>query len=479
MKWEQLLSTQKLAEEKKAPEVFDRFPINAFEKDYAQLVTGAAFRRLQDKTQVFPLDKGDFVRTRLTHSIEVSTVARQLGLMLTNDQGQYRREELARYRQEIPPILMCAALLHDLGNPPFGHFGEALIGEWFRSALDRIDYKGGSLRSWLTPQMAADLENFEGNAQALRMLTKARHRGDMNLSMAVMATLLKYPTDSLSFDHDHPDIKKHKLGYYAAEQAVFTTIVDTLGMHDPEGNVCRHPLTYLMEAADDIAYATADLEDALNKNLFTLDVFIDYYRGCYDPKDIRDHEPLDYTQRMIQQLVDMRGDHPTPESDARVFRSWLAELRSWLMYTAVYRFLRSYDEIMAGTFREDLFYDTNHSVTLKILKKIMAEFAYDSVGILRLELAAESVVTFLLDKFVHAVLYCDKAYQDAEAHKPRSVDQKYLYELPTDYQTDYANTRTGDEGTDLYLRILMATDFLSGMTDTFARTLYRQANGID
>lgn len=479
MKWEQLLSTRKLAEEKKAPEVFDRFPINAFEKDYAQLVTGAAFRRLQDKTQVFPLDKGDFVRTRLTHSIEVSTVARQLGLMLTNDQGQYRREELAQYRQEIPPILMCAALLHDLGNPPFGHFGEALIGEWFRSALDRIDYKGRSLRSWLTPQMAADLENFEGNAQALRMLTKARHRRDMNLSMAVMATLLKYPTDSLSFDHDHPDIKKHKLGYYAAEQAVFTTIVDTLGMRDPEGSVCRHPLTYLMEAADDIAYATADLEDALNKNLFTLDVFIDYYRGCYDPRDIRDHEPLDYTQRMIQQLVDMRGGHPTPESDARVFRSWLADLRSWLMYTAVYRFLRSYDEIMAGTFREDLFYDTNHSVTLKILKKIMAEFAYDSVGILRLELAAESVVTFLLDKFVHAVLYCDKAYQDAEAHKPRSVDQKYLYELPTDYQTDYANTRTGDEGTDLYLRILMATDFLSGMTDTFARTLYRQANGID
>lgn len=480
MNWEQLLSTKKLAEDEELPKVFDRFPINAFEKDYAQLVTGAAFRRLQDKTQVFPLDKGDFVRTRLTHSIEVSTVARQLGMMLADDQGQYRKEELAQYREQIPPILMCAALLHDLGNPPFGHFGEALIGEWFRTVLDRIEYKGRPLRSWLTGQMAADLEHFEGNAQALRMVTKARHRRDISLTMPVMATLIKYPTDSLSFDRRDPDIKKHKLGFYTAEAEVFRTIADTLGMRNENGEICRHPLTYLLEAADDIAYATADLEDALNKGLFTLDVFIQYYQSCYRPEDVQEKQPLDYTDRMIRRLLELRGGQSTPERDAAVFRSWLSELRSWFMYTAVYRFVASYDEIMAGTFREDLFYQTNHSETIRILKQIMAEFAYDSVGALRLEMAAESVVTFLLDKLVHAVLYCDEAYQDRSAgYVPSSVDQKYLFELPRDYQADYDNTRTGEEGMDLYLRILMATDFLSGMTDSFARTLYRQAIGIE
>ena len=146
MEWKQLLSGQKLADGPALPDHFARFPINTFELDYSNLVSSAAFRRLQDKTQVYPLDKGDFVRTRLTHSIEVSSVARQLGMMLTDDRSDYARTELREFRTEIPSVLACVALLHDLGNPPFGHFGEALIGEWFRGALDRLTYKGKPLR---------------------------------------------------------------------------------------------------------------------------------------------------------------------------------------------------------------------------------------------------------------------------------------------------------------------------------------------
>ena len=152
MEWKQLLSDRKLAQAPALPDQFSRFPINPFELDYSNLVSSAAFRRLQDKTQVYPLDKGDFVRTRLTHSIEVSTVARQLGMMITNDQSEYARDELKEYRDEIPSVLACVALVHDLGNPPFGHFGEALIGEWFRGALDRLTYKGRALRAWLPPR---------------------------------------------------------------------------------------------------------------------------------------------------------------------------------------------------------------------------------------------------------------------------------------------------------------------------------------
>ncbi|HIZ41716.1 MAG TPA: dNTP triphosphohydrolase [Candidatus Gemmiger excrementigallinarum] len=482
MDWKHLLSDRKLAESPALPDQFARFPINTFELDYSNLVSSAAFRRLQDKTQVYPLDKGDFVRTRLTHSIEVSTVARQLGMMVTDDRSQYARAELQQYRTEIPSVLACVALLHDLGNPPFGHFGEALIGEWFRGALDRLTYKGQPLRQWLTPQMARDLENFEGNAQALRLLGKAARGGSINLSMAVIGALLKYPTDSMHFNRKDPDIRRHKLGYFAAEEEIFRTVTDTLAMHDAAGAVCRHPLTYLMEAADDIAYATADLEDALNKGLFTMEQFLNRYRGAYRDQfrngTLPHGTPADYSERLLQELEQMRQEAGPDRDEAALFHTWLLQVRNWLMYVAIYRFNKSYDEIMAGTYQEDLFYQTNHVLTLQILKDITAEYAYDSAGILRLELAAESIVTFLLEKYVHAVLCFDEAYQDALC-QPTSSDRKYLATLPREHLLDYRRARTGDEKTDLYLRILMATDFLSGMTDGYARTLYREARGID
>ena len=481
MNWDTLLSTAKLAPVEEEPEAFARYPINVFEKDYAAIVSSPAFRRLQDKTQVFPLDKSDFVRTRLTHSIEVSTVARQLGIMLVQNFRQFRPDALSAEAEEnIPSVLMCAGLLHDLGNPPFGHFGEALIGEWFREHLDTMQYKGQSLRFYLTEQMAKDLEHFEGNAQALRILCKARHRGETNLSAAVIGTLIKYPTDSLSFDKKDPDIKKHKLGYYAAEEEIFRLLTDTLGMKDEAGTVCRHPLTYLMEAADDIAYATADLEDALKKGLFTLDEFIRYYRSGYQTELIAPRSPEDYSERLIRELEERRGEVHTPEGDAHAFKGWLDRTRSWLMYTAVFRFSNSYDDILAGTFREDLFYETNHSLTIGLLKKTMAEYAYDSAGILRLELAAHSTLTFLLERLVHAVLYSDRDYQNKQAGwVPTSADQKYLHIIPESYMQDYDSTRTGIEGADLYLRLLIVTDFLSGMTDSYARALYREVSGIE
>ena len=175
MEWKTLLSTEKLASEIAEPAVFKDYPINEFEKDYSKIVSSAAFRRLQDKTQVFPLDKSDFIRTRLTHSIEVSTIARQLGIMISKNTTKYKPDDIDTEDAEgIASVLLCAGLLHDLGNPPFGHFGETVIGDWFKENLDCIDYKGKSLRTWLNDQMVSDLENFEGNAQALRILLKAQ-----------------------------------------------------------------------------------------------------------------------------------------------------------------------------------------------------------------------------------------------------------------------------------------------------------------
>lgn len=169
MEWESLLATSKLGPEAEEPKAWASYPINAFEPDYTKIVSSAAFRRLQDKTQVFPLDKSDFIRTRLTHSIEVSTIARQLGIMISKNETNYIKREVSNSAEDISSVLLCAGLLHDLGNPPFGHFGETVIGEWFQNNLGKILYRSNqdtrpdqlrTLRGILSAQMAADLENF-------------------------------------------------------------------------------------------------------------------------------------------------------------------------------------------------------------------------------------------------------------------------------------------------------------------------------
>lgn len=480
MEWKVLLSTDKLIPEESEPEVFSRYPINEFEKDYNRIVSSAAFRRLQDKTQVFPLDKSDFVRTRLTHSIEVSTIARQLGIMISKNKTEYKPSDIDLDDAEgIASVLLCAGLLHDLGNPPFGHFGETVIGDWFDENLGAIMYKEKPLKDWLTDQMASDLKNFEGNAQALRILLKAKHNSDINLSKAIISTLVKYPTDSLSFKKKDPDIKKHKLGFYVAEQVEFHNISASVGTVDNNGTICRHPLTYLLEAADDIAYATADLEDAFKKKLFTLDAFIDYFKKSYKTENVIPHgNPAYYSDVLINDLCKRRGATHTAEGDSKAFKAWLNYTRRWLMYVVVYRFSLKYREIMSGTYCDDLFKDTNHSLTIQILKGAMGEFAFDTSSILKLELSAQTILSFLLDKFVHAVLYYD--YEDKEqGYVPSKADKKYLSIFSDNYKQDYQNAKTGDESFDLYLRLLMVTDYISGMTDSYARNIYRELSGID
>lgn len=481
MEWAKLLSTEKLSSEPPEPDSFKEYPINAFEKDYSRIVSSAAFRRLQDKTQVFPLDKSDFIRTRLTHSIEVSTIARQLGIMISKNTTPYKPTDIAvpEDAEVIASVLLCAGLLHDLGNPPFGHFGETVIGDWFKENLDHVKYKGQPLRSWLSAQMIADLENFEGNAQALRILLKAKHGSSLNLSKAIISTLVKYPTDSCSVDKGSADIRKHKLGFFAAEQETFEQISEAVGTTTPDKGIVRHPLTYLLEAADDIAYSTADLEDAFKKGLFTLDQFIEYYTNSYDHSKIVPHRSPEYfSDERIQELSALRGADHTPENDSAAFKKWLTQTRQWLMYVAIYRFSCKYKEIMAGTYCGDLFEGTNHAITIDILKGAMRKFAFDTPGILKLELSGQVILDFLLDHFVPAVLYYDSAYC-TDGRAPSKADKKLLAIFSGNYKQDYQNARTGTESFDLYLRLLMVTDYISGMTDSYARTLYRELSGIE
>ena len=492
MEWKKLLSKQTPVLREAEPAEWGRYPISDFEKDYKSIISSAAFRRLQDKTQVFPLDKSDFVRTRLTHSIEVSTIARQLGVMITKNNTNYLPEDFKPWEAEgeekaeregfvsdIPDVLCCAGLLHDLGNPPFGHFGEVVIRDWFAEELkkDSFSYKGEPIDKVLDDRMKKDLCNFEGNAQALRILSKIIHnpRGyDMNLTYSAINTLIKYPTDSLNIDDDSNDVKSHKVGYFLSEQDVFERVCSETGTS--ENGCSRHPLAFLMEAADDIAYSTADLEDALKKDMFTVDEFIDYFDSkCKEireqPKKIKSIELIDDLKRRINE-----SENRDKESDLIAFQKWTEYTRKWFMYCIAFSFSKNYNHIMDGTYANDLFFSGFHRNSIKILKGAMVKFAFNSPEILKLELAAKKIISSLLNDFIYAVIHWE---DEDENYKLNKTQKKLINIISKNYRNDYMNARTEDSSKNLYLRFLMVTDYISGMTDSFAKNLYQELNGID
>lgn len=481
MEWNKLLSLETQVERESEPKEFEKYPISDLEKDYKAIISSAAFRRLQDKTQVFPLDKSDFVRTRLTHSIEVATIARQLGIMVTQNTSSYLPEDfqknLYNESEKIPAVLSCAGLLHDIGNPPFGHFGEVIIGEWFQNEFEdkNFRYKGKSMKSILKSQMINDLEHFEGNAQALRILSKISNKDishDVNLTKGVMSSLIKYPTNSLEYTgKGDSDIRKHKLGYYYSERESFLSIAQETGTLLSSDDVARHPLAYLMEAADDVAYATADLEDAYKKGLFSLKEFILFFE-----REMQNYEDFSKPKLLIEDLKEREQNAVTSEERMVAFQNWMDYSKQWFMYCVAFSFSKNYSQIMNGTYNKELIEETFHGPSIRIFKKAMAEFAYEESGIVKLELAARKILSSLLDDFIHAVIYYD---EKDEAYQQSKIDVKLCNLIPENLKDDYLRVKTEDEYENLYLRFLMVTDFISGMTDSYAKNLYQKLNGID
>lgn len=299
MEWKKILVSERRRDSvKKYKSEYDNR--SEFEKDYHRIIGSASFRRLQDKTQVFPLDKSDFIRTRLTHSLEVSSIAKSLGQSVCH--WLINNKEVTQMQAgEIQDILLCAGLLHDIGNPPFGHFGEIMIREWFQKNLSDIYYKDIPVKSYLSSQMLQDLYNFEGNAQSLRVVSKLHYLVDekgMNLTKAVMNTIIKYPVSSLEIKKSS-DIRYKKMGYFYADEDIFQSIVNSTG-----AGTRRYPLTYLLEAADDISYCTADLEDGFKKGLIDFPhLLFMMENNIYG--DRREKEEYRYCEDAIQKLKDL------------------------------------------------------------------------------------------------------------------------------------------------------------------------------
>lgn len=463
MKWEQLLSPVRYGVYKKSVKNKSADLRNEFEKDYHRIIGSSSFRRLQDKTQVFPLDKSDFIRTRLTHSLEVSSFAKSLAQNIGEYILQNHEEDgfNIRMKSDICDILQCAGLIHDIGNPPFGHFGEEAIRDWFRKNINSLKVNRQPLSEVLTKQQMADFYHFEGNAQALRLVSKLHflvNENGMNLTYAVLNTIIKYPNSSLEINGMTGNVKDKKMGYFSSEQELFQAVSTATGTGRN-----RHPLTFLLEAADDIAYRTADIEDAFKKGCISYDDLLKELKKIVGESSIQ-------TLEKQHEKAKQRG-MTNPEQYA--VQNWLVRVQGQLIYSATEGFANHYEEIMEGSYPYDLFHGTSGDALIKALGRIAHDYVFTSIPILKLEIAANTIITYLLDKMVPAVLQYD------EDLPMGMMEKKYVRLISENYRQIYHMYAKGKSHSEkVYLRLLLVTDYISGMTDSFAKDLYQELNGI-
>lgn len=480
MKWEHLLCEKRQTKSQSKKNNNDLR--NEFQKDYHRIICSASFRRLQDKTQVFPLDQSDFVRTRLTHSLEVSSFAKSLGqnafqyLIKNNIDRELTPEIKAlEIKNKVCSILECAGLLHDIGNPPFGHFGEDSIRDWFESNLTKIKFNGTTLDEYLDEQMKKDLLNFEGNAQALRLLTKLHYLVDengMHLTYALLNTLIKYPVSSCEIDKHSGNIKTKKMGYYFAEKKLFDDITSSTGAGD-----CRYPLTYLLEAADDIAYLTSDIEDAVKKGYLTYHQLLeqlkrnDYKQNCANESELKRYNDA---IELLEKKYDKAKMNGISNPELNAVQNWVIQIQGILLKCASYGFTKNYHSIMNGTFTKEVIADSEGNTLSTTLGNISYEYVFRSNRILKMEITAGNIINFLLDKFIPAAIHYDTEIRlsPMEDRLMSIISENYLQ-----IYTIYSKNKSEQEK--LYLRLLLVTDFVCGMTDSYAKRLYQELSGVN
>lgn len=457
MNWKELLSTKRCGQDHSAGK---RDLRSEFGKDYHRIIESASFRRLQDKTQVFPLDRSDFIRTRLTHSLEVSSIGRSLAQNIASSIINRQLDPAfgEAERDSLCEVLECAGLIHDIGNPPFGHFGEESIREWFRKNLDYLTYRGRPVCSYLSKEQRADLLNFEGNAQGFRLVTRLHYPVDengMNLTAANLAAMLKYPNSSLEIKPGSLDVSCRKMGYLTSEKDRYEWVIKETGTRG-----LRSPVTLILEAADDIAYAAADIEDAFKKGFFNYEILT---------RELSERGIRKSYIRRLTDLYDLSRLASSVNPEETAIRRWLAEMQDELIYATTEEFLLNYQAIMAGGFKTGLIHGGGAEKLLAALKGIAYDYAFTSSSIYRTEIAANTILNFLLDQLVSAALQFDAR------DKPGLMEEKYLSLISENYKQVYLeDTRNLRDEEKVYNRILLATDSVAGMTDSHASGLYEE-----
>ena len=446
MKWERLLSSKRLGQEDMQQGSDDR---TEFQRDYDRLIFSAPFRRLQNKTQVFPLPGSIVVHNRLTHSLEVSSVGRSLGNDISRLILKQHPELYSTHFTELGSIVSAACLAHDLGNPPFGHSGENAIGTYFSEGdgLFLRDYICPETGDGLSPEQWEDITHFEGNANAFRLLThhfKGRRKGGFVMTYSTLASIVKYPFSSdLAGD-------KRKFGFFRSEVEDYEKIARELGilkLPAPDGSIryARHPLVYLVEAADDICYEIMDIEDARKLKLLTTDetkqLFLAYF-------------PLEQQRHIKERMAQLVDD----------VNEQIVYLRSCVIncleQQCVQVFIRNEQAILSGIFEGSLIehIDDLPRKAYKRCESIAYKKIYHCKDVVDIEIAGYKVITTLTELMVQAATHSDRAFSKLLINR---VSTQYDILAPT-----------------LYERILAVLDYISGMTDVYALDLYRKINGM-
>jgi len=437
MNWNELLSTKRFGmeayHEKRAD---DR---SEFQRDYDRLIFSAPFRRLQNKTQVFPLPGSVFVHNRLTHSLEVACVGRSLGVNVAHRLNKKNGIE-SPFIDEIGSIVSAACLAHDLGNPPFGHSGEKATATFFSEGNGQVLKNKMSAEEW------KDCTCFEGNANTFRLLTHqftGRRPGGFVLTYSTLASIAKYPYASI-----YSDEKKQKFGFFDSEKKDFEKIAIELGiprLEDNPNRFARYPLVYLVEAADDICYQIMDIEDAHKLKILTTyetkSLFLDFFD---EKRKARLLETMEIVTDVNEQIAYLRS-------------SVIGKLIDQCSET----FAENEDAILSGTFKSSLIKKLPKSTADAYENCSKTAFAkiYRSSEVLDVELAGYKIILTLLDNMVTAVLNPEKAYS-----------QQLLMRIPQQYETNSASA---------YGKIMAVLDYISGMTDIYALDLYRKITGMN
>ena len=442
MNWEQLLSLKRFGDTEKRHRAQQDETRLGFEVDFDRIIFSSAFRSLQDKTQVIPLSETDFVHTRLTHSLEVSVVGRSIGRRV----GKVLLErhpnlvELGYTFNDFGAIVAAASVTHDIGNPPFGHSGEKAIGEYFKTG------NGATFKNKLSEKEYQDLIDFEGNANGFKILTETREgiTGGLRLSYATLGAFMKYPKESLPKKPTNHIVDK-KYGFFQSEKEAFIDLVEDLGLKQKSTTkdiaFYRHPLAYLVEAADDICYTIIDFEDGINLGLIEEDYALEYMSKLIKNINRDKYYALQHTKDRTAYLR------------AIAINSLIDE--------AVDIFLNNEKAILKGEFENSLLDKCKYEAQINDIIQISIRKIYKSHDVVEKEVAGYKIIADLLDVFVSAL---NNTYNGNASN----YDKLVLNVLPNEYKINSDN---------LYERIMQVCSYVSKMSDSYAIRLHKKING--
>ncbi|HBX63101.1 deoxyguanosinetriphosphate triphosphohydrolase [Empedobacter sp.] len=426
-----------------------------YQRDYDRIIFSSAFRRLQNKTQVFPLPGSVFVHNRLTHSLEVSSVGRSMGNLVgkfISENYKLTKESQEFYKYSIHDVISAACLCHDIGNPAFGHSGEDAIASYF-------DRHEADLKQYFTEAEWADLINFEGNANAIRILTQQQNgksEGGLRLTYSTLAAIAKYPCESVA--KDKSQLHRKKFGFFQAQKEAFRTIAEKTNMileQDSPIIYKRHPFVWLVEAADDICYSIIDVEDSQRLGIIDHDKCRKLFLNLVESLD---PSQIDKTKNTLKSISD--------KNDRIAYLR--AKSINLLTQKSVEVYQNNFDQIVKGEFKTallDVIKNETEQVTKRVLDEIQRfsiENIYNHRSVLEIENAGYNVMSELLSQFIPPILKDEKERKTFEKKALRLVPAQFLYEKGTKYQ-----------------KVMGILDYVSGMTDNYATELYRRIKGIE